>query len=264
MISHDRPSRLNLILALAVAVFILAPVVILVPMSFSASRSFEFPPRAFSLVHYVSYFTSEAWLGATINSLMIALACSLLTLLLAVPAAFALNRRQFPGQNLARALLLLPMLVPSIIMAISYYTLYASIGLNQTFTGVLLAHAAGSIPLAMIALSATVRAFDRNLERAAAISGATPLQTFRLVTLPLIMPTILVAGIFAFVHSFDEAVIALFIAGRDVNTLPRRAFESIRLDADPVLSVVSTLTVVLVVLLFAAVSMLRRRTAMTR
>lgn len=261
---HDRPSRLNFVLASAVATFILAPVLVLVPMSFSASRSFEFPPRAFSLVHYASYFTSEAWLGATLNSLVIALGCSVVTLLLAVPASFALNRRSFRGQGVARALLLLPMLVPSIIMAISYYTLYAELALNQTFTGVLLAHAAGAIPLALIALSATVRAFDRNLERAAAICGATPWQTFRLVTLPIIAPTILIAGIFAFVHSFDEAVISLFIAGREVNTLPRRAFESIRLDADPVLAVVSTLTVILVVFLFVAVSALRRRAASAR
>jgi putative spermidine/putrescine transport system permease protein len=264
VIHHDRPSRLNLVLAMAVALFILAPVLVLVPMSFSASRSFEFPPRAFSLGHYAAYFQSEAWLSATANSLAIAAGCSVLTLLLSVPAAFALNRRQFRGQNLARALLLLPMLVPSIIMAISYYTLYAEIGLNQTYAGVLMAHAAGSIPLALIALSATVRGFDRNLERAAAICGATPWQGFRMVTLPLITPAIVVAGIFAFVHSFDEAVISLFIAGREVNTLPRRAFESIRLDADPVLSVVSTLTVVLVILLFSAVSLLRRRAAIAR
>lgn len=254
----QRPTWLGATLACLVVGFMLAPLLVVIPMSFSASRSFAFPPPSYSLIHYRTYFTSRAWLIPTLNSAGIAFACSLLTMLITLPAAFAINRRDFLTRRLCQVLLLLPMLVPSIVMAISYYTIFGSMGLLHNYLGILLAHTCISIPVALIALSPSVRGFDRSLERAAAAAGASPMQIFLHVTLPLLRPAFIVAAVFAFVHSFDETVISLFIAGAGVDTLPRRMFESIRLDSDPVIAVVSTLIMGFVVLVFLGVSLLRR------
>jgi putative spermidine/putrescine transport system permease protein len=255
------PSLANAVLAWCVAGFILAPLVIIVPMSFSASNSFEFPPLRYWLGHYRTYFSSEGWLQPTLNSFLVGIVSSVLTLMVATPAAFAVNRREFAGRRALQILLLTPMLVPSIIMAISYYSVFGRLGLNQTYAGIILAHSCVSIPVVLIAMSASLRNLDRNLERAAAICGATPAQTFRLVTLPLLRPAVILAGFFAFIHSFDEATISLFISGREVSTLPKRMFASIHLEADPVVAVVSALMIFAAVFAMAGATLLRQRRA---
>ncbi len=255
----EAPGLVNAVLAWCVVGFILAPLVIIVPMSFSASSSFEFPPPRYWLGHYRTYFSAEGWLLPTLNSFLVGIVSSLVTLLVATPAAFAVNRREFAGRRALQVLLLTPMLVPAIIMAISYYSVFGQLGLNQTYAGIVLAHSCVSIPVVLIALSASLRNLDRNLERAAAICGATPAQSFRLVTLPLLRPAFILAGFFAFIHSFDEATIALFISGREVSTLPKRMFASIHLEADPVVAVVSALMIYAAVLAMAVATFLRQR-----
>jgi putative spermidine/putrescine transport system permease protein len=251
----EGPTLANAVVAFAVAAFILAPLIIVVPMSFSAANSFQFPPVTYSLRHYQTYFTSIGWLRPTLNSVLIGATVGVLSLLIATPAAFAVNRREFPGRRTLQVLLLTPMLVPSIIMAISYYTLFGAIGLDQTYLGLVLAHTCLAIPVVLIATSASFR----NLERAAIICGATSAQTFRYVTLPLLRPAFIVAGIFAFISSFDEATISLFISGRDVATLPRRMFSSIQLEADPVVAVVSSLIVAVALVVMIVVTIIRHR-----
>jgi putative spermidine/putrescine transport system permease protein len=258
----ERPTAASTIVALSVALFILTPILIVVPMSFSSSRSFEFPPPSYWLGHYYAYFTAD-WLRPTFNSLLIAVISSIVTLLIATPAAFAVNRREFPARRALQIVLLLPMLVPSIIMAISYYSLFGRIGLNQTYLGVILAHTCISIPVVLIAMSASLRNLDRNLERAAAICGATPTQTFMTVTFPLLRPAFVIAAFFAFIHSFDEATISLFISSREVSTLPRRMFSSINVEVDPVIAVASTfmIAVALTAMVVMTVSTRRRQAA---
>ena len=261
----EAPTPMTAAIAFAVALFILAPIVIVVPMSFSSAKSFEFPPPAYWLGHYRTYFTSESWLLPTLNSFLVGLCSSVLTLAVSTPAAFALNRREFRSRRALQILLLLPMLVPSIIMAISYYAVFARVGLNQTYLGVILAHTCVSIPVVLIAMSASLRNFDRNLERAATICGATPTQTFLHITLPLLRPAFLIAGFFAFIHSFDEATISLFISSREVSTLPRRMFSSIHLEADPVVAVVSSLMIGIALTVMTLSALARqRRTAEAR
>ena len=255
----EGPTAINAAVAYAVILFILAPLAIVVPMSFSASNSFEFPPQTYSLRHYATYFSSAGWLGPTFNSMLIGLLSSILTLLVATPAAFALNRRQFKARRALQVLLLMPMLVPAIIMAISYYTVFSEIGLNQTYAGVILAHSCISIPVVLITASASLRNFDRNMERAAATCGANQMQTLRYVMLPLLRPTLLLAGFFAFINSFDEATISLFISGREVATLPRRMFASIQLEADPVVAVVSSLMIACAIVVMTTATILRYR-----
>ncbi|KOF55176.1 ABC transporter permease [Achromobacter sp. DMS1] len=242
-------------LAVPLVVLVGAPLLIVVPMSFSTSASLIFPPPGYGLQHYAAYFSDYAWLLPTANSLLIGVATALLTLLLVVPATFALVRYPFRGRALGRALVILPLIVPNIVMALGYYLYLGSLKLTQTYLGVILAHACLCVPIAYLILEANLKNFDVNLERAARSLGAAPMKTFWLVTFPILRPGFLAAGLFAFAHSFDEAVVALFISGRDVPTLPRKMFESLRMESDPVMSVVSALllaAVLLFTILYAA------------
>jgi putative spermidine/putrescine transport system permease protein len=234
-------------LALLVAAFLIAPILVVVPMSFSTAVSFQFPPPGYGLGYYRQYFSDPQWLLPTANSFVIAAATTALTLALAIPAAFAIVRHRFRGKAAANVLLTAPLVVPLVVSALAYYSFFARLGLSGTRAGMVLAHTALSLPLALLCITAALKGFDRNLERAAMSAGAGPLRTFWWVTLPALRPGILVGGLFAFLHSFDETVVALFIAGRDAATLPKKMFESVRLEADPVISVVSTLLFALVV-----------------
>lgn len=229
------------LVAFAVALFIVAPMFIVVPMSFSTAISLEFPPPAYWLGYYRAYFTDPNWLRPTFNSVIIAAASAMITMAIITPAAFAMVRSRFRGKALVNLLLMLPMAAPSIVLALAYYYFLGGLRLTQTHLGVILAHVALSVPISFLVLAASLKGFDRNLERAAMNLGATPLKTFFLVTFPVLRPGFIVSAFFAFIHSFDETVVSIFISGRDAATLPRKMFDSVRMDADPVIAVVSTL-----------------------
>ena len=233
--------HLPIVIATVVVIFLIAPIAIIVPMSFSTAISFEFPPPGYWLGYYIRYFHSDAWLGATANSFIIALGSMALTMLVAVPAAFGYVRYRFRGKSTMNLIIMLPLIVPGVVSALGYYGLFARIHLVGTHLGMIIAHSVLSIPVVFLVVAASLKGFDRNLERAAYNAGAGPLRTFLWVTLPVLRPGILVGALFAFLHSFNEAVVAIFIAGRDAVTLPKKMFESIRLESDPVLAVVSTL-----------------------
>ena len=237
-----------LVAALVVAAFLVAPLVIVVPMSFSTALSLQFPPPGYGVGYYRQYFSDPRWLVPTFNSFVIAGATTLLTMVLVVPAAFALVRHRFRGKSAVNLLLMMPMIVPLVVSALGYYNTLGRLGLAGTHVGMILAHTALSVPVAMLAVTATLKGYDPNLERAAMSAGAGPLRTFWWVTLPVLRPGLLVGALFAFLHSFDETVVALFIAGREASTLPKKMFESVRLETDPVISVVSTLLVTAVML----------------
>lgn len=239
-------NRLLKWLGVAIVIFIAAPLVIVVPMSFSTSRSLQFPPPGYWLGYYEAYFSDPRWLGPTWNSIIIASATTVLTMLLVVPATFALVRHKFHGRSIADIMMLMPLAVPSIVMAIGYYSYFGQLGIVHTHLGVVIAHTALAVPVAFLVLSANLKGFDRTLERAAMSLGASPTKTFIHVTLPILRPGLVISALFAFVQSFDETVVAIFISGRDAETLPRKMFDSIRQEADPVIAVISTL-------LFAAV-----------
>lgn len=234
--------------AVVMAILIGAPMLVVIPMSFSASESFQFPPPAWSTHYYAAFFADPTWTGPAVNSLLIGLGTAALTLALVIPASFALVRYEFRGRAFGSLLILLPLTVPNIVVALGYFYYFGTLRLTQTYLGVILAHTCLSTPIAYLILSASLRGYDRTLERAAANCGATPLQAFWLVTFPVLRPGFLAAGMFAFIHSFDEAIVSLFISGRDVSTLPRKMFDSLRTQADPVISVVSTLLLALVVI----------------
>jgi len=230
-----------LALASLVALFLIAPMAIIVPMSFSTAVSFAFPPPGYWLGYYVRYFHSDAWLAATANSFIIATGSMVLTMVVALPAAFGYARYRFRGKGAMNLVMMLPLIVPAVVSALGYYGSLSLIHLVGTRTGMIMAHSVLSIPVAFLVICAALKGFDRNLERAASSAGAGPLRTFLWVTFPVLRPGILVAALFAFLHSFNEAVVAIFIAGRDAVTLPKKMFESIRLESDPIIAVVSTL-----------------------
>lgn len=234
------------LLAVLIALFIAVPLFIVVPMSFSANASLQFPPSAYWWGNYRHFFGDINWMQPLFNSLAIGLATTLLTLALAIPASFALVRHYFIGRTALNLLLMLPMIVPQIVMALGYYLYFGRLHLTQSYTGIIIAHTCLGIPVATLILTAALRSFDTNLERAANSLGAPALTTFWLVTLPVLRPAVLVAGLFAFIQSFDETVIAVFISGRDTATLPRQMFNSFRMEADPVISAASSFLFILV------------------
>jgi putative spermidine/putrescine transport system permease protein len=246
-----------LALALLVTIFLIAPLAIIVPMSFSKATSFEFPPPAYWTGYYAQYFSSRSWLDATANSFIIALGSTVFTLAAALPAAFGFVRYRFNGKGALNLLMMLPIIVPAVVSALGYYSFLSPLHLVGSRAGMIIAHSVLSIPVAFLVIAAALKGFDRNLERAAMSAGAGPLRTFFWVTFPVLRPAILIGALFAFLHSFNEAVVAIFIAGRDATTLPKKMFESIRLETDPVIAVVSTLLTGLV-LFGALVSLLFR------
>ncbi|GKX35384.1 MAG: ABC transporter permease [Rhizobiaceae bacterium MnEN-MB40S] len=241
-------NRLMKAIGFVVVCFIAAPLVIVVPMSFSDARSLQFPPPGYWLGYYEAYFTDMSWLRPTWNSILIASATTVLTMILVVPATFALVRHKFYGKSVANVMMLMPMAVPHIVMAVGYYSYFGQMRLVHTHLGVILAHSCLSVPIAFLVLSANLKGFDRTLERAAQSLGASPMRTFIHVTLPILRPGLLISALFAFIQSFDETVVAIFISGRDAETLPRKMFDSIRQEADPVIAVISTLLFVVVLI----------------
>jgi putative spermidine/putrescine transport system permease protein len=252
---------LPLILAALGALFLLAPILVVVPMSFSTAISFAFPPPGYWLGYYAKYFTSEEWLEPTLNSFVIAFGAMTLTMLLVVPAAFGYVRYRFRGKTLVNLLIMAPLVVPHVVSALAYYGFLGRAKLTGTLLGVMIAHGMLAVPVAFLVISAALKGFDQNLERAAMSSGAGPLRTFWYVTLPILRPGMLVGALFAFLSSFNEAVVSLFIGGRGAVTLPKKMYESIRLESDPVIAVVSTLLVSTVALGVLASLFLRRRSA---
>jgi putative spermidine/putrescine transport system permease protein len=244
-------NRLIRILGVLVVIFIAAPLVIVIPMSFSEARSLQFPPPGYWLGYYRAFFTDMRWLQPTYNSIIIASATTVFTMALVIPATFALVRYRFAGKNIADLMMLMPLAVPHIVMAVGYYSFLGNLGFVHTHLGVIIAHTCLSVPIAFLVLSANLKGFDRTLERAAQSLGASPAKTFIHVTLPILRPGIIISALFAFIQSFDETVLAIFISGRNAETLPRRMFDSIRQEADPVIAVISTLLFVVVLVALA-------------
>lgn len=242
-----------------VLAFLVLPVLVVVPMSFSSARFLSFPPPGFSLKWYENFFGREAWTGAAWLSLWVGLAVTTLSVVLGTPAAIGLMRGRFPGKRLAHALILSPIVAPGIIVAIGVYYAYAGFGLVGNPAAIVVAHTCLATPFVVINVSVSLAGVDPRLEQAAQNLGATPWGVFRQVTLPLIQPGLLAGAIFAFVTSFDELLVALFLSGSTAVTLPRRMWEQIRFSIDPTLAAASSLLILLTTLLMLSAELLRRR-----
>jgi putative spermidine/putrescine transport system permease protein len=242
-----------------VLLYLVAPVLIVIPMSFSAAKYLSFPPPGLSLQWYENFFARSDWTSATIQSIRVAFMVMVLSTVLGVAASLALVRASFPGKEIVNLIIVSPLVVPAIMVAIAIYGLYVQLRLVQTFWGLVLAHTVLAIPYVIVNVSATLRGFDIRLEQAAQSLGANGWQTFRHVTLPLISPGIFAGAVFAFIASFDELIVALFIAGARGRTLPMRMFEGLRMEIDPTIAAVSSMLITFSVLVLASAELVRRR-----
>jgi putative spermidine/putrescine transport system permease protein len=248
------------IICVLVFVFLVAPIIVIIPISVSSSSLLNYPLPGLSLKWFEVIFTPYPWMLSLENSVIIASATTVLATILGTLAAYGLTSVEFRLKPLLMALLISPMMVPLVITALAAYFLFARMGLAGTFTGMILAHTVLAVPFVVITVTATLQGFDRNMVRAAQSLGAKPLTAFFGVTLPLIMPGVISGAIFAFVTSFDEIVVALFIASPAQFTLPRHLFSGLRDNLDPSIVAIATLLIVVSICLMAVVEFLRWRT----
>lgn len=244
-----------------VLLFLMAPIFIVVPISFSSSLYLDFPPRGFSLQWYERFLDSSEWTAALWTSVQAGILATLLACVLGTAAALGLARSRFPGKSLVIGFLVSPMIVPVIVLAIALYAVYAKMKLVGNLFGLVLAHAALGLPFVIVTVSATLQRVDERLEHAALSLGATPFKAFWHVLFPLIRPGVIAGAVFAFIASWDDVVIALFVSGTRSATLPKRMWEGLRSEIDPTIAAVSTLLIGLSVALMLVLELLRRRSA---
>lgn len=256
--------KLLWVLAALTAVYLVLPVFIVIPTSFSDSAFLEFPPKAWSWRWYENFFTDLTWLDSAVASLQIGVQVTLLSLVLGTAAALGMVRGSYPGRALVSALVMAPVLVPYVIIGLAVYAVFLEAGITETVLGFVLVHTALAVPYVVITVSSALMSFDRRLEQAAMSLGAGPLTTFARVTLPLIAPSLASGAVFAFVTSFDEVVTSVFLSGPDLTTLPVRMWSGVRVQIDPTVAAVSSMLLLVTLSLFAAaglVRLLRRRKA---
>ena len=243
----------------ALLLFLNVPVLTIAVMSFARGPFLSFPPSGVSLHWYGAYLFSARWMSATSISLEVALAAALLATVLGTSAAFGLERRQYPLLGMARALVAAPLIVPGIVSAVAFYFFFARIGLVGTRTGLILADTVLAVPLVSVNVGTALRGIDRDLERAARGLGASPWRVFQWVTWPLLRPAIGAGFLLAFLLSFDELVVALFLSGVETTTLPVRLWNSLRDELDPTVAAASTLLIVVCIAVVALIEAFRGR-----
>ena len=274
-----------------VFLFLIAPIIIIIPLSFNAEAYFTFTekmlrldPAGYSLRWYdrlltfgmvapdaprdaawwADAWTNAAWVNAAKNSLIIGFFATLLATVLGTLAALGLSRPEMPFRRTVMAILISPMIVPIIITATGLFFFYSMTGLANSYVGIILAHATLGIPFVIITVTATLVGFDQSLNRAAASLGAPPTTTFFKVTMPLIMPGVISGALFAFVTSFDEVVVVLFVAAHDQQTIPRQMWNGIREQISPTILAVATILVAISIALLTVLELLRRRSERLR
>ena len=246
--------------------FLIFPIMVIIPLSFNAQDFFTFTkemlafdPEGYSLKHYRDFFTNPDWQNALWNSVRIAPMATILSTGFGTLAAIGLSQRSVPFRSAIMAVLISPMIVPLIISAAGMYFFYSRIGLQGTYWGVVLAHAALGTPFVIITVTATLVGFDRSLVRAAANMGANPVTTFFKVQMPLILPGVISGALFAFITSFDEVVVVLFVGSASQKTLPWQMFIGLREQISPTILALASLLVLVSVILLTTLELIRRR-----
>ena len=253
--------------------FLIAPLFVILPLSFNAEQYIHFSakmlaldPEGFSLRWYedMIYGTKNPWGLATKNSLIIAFFATIGSTILGTVAALGLSSRHMPYKAAFMALLISPMIVPLIISGTAIFFFMAKVGLAATHTGIILSHIILGTPFVVITVTATLSGFDHSVTRAAASLGSNPVNTFMKITLPLIMPGVISGGLFAFVTSFDEVVVVLFLAGLENTTIPIQMWVGLREQLSPTIMAVATCLIVMSTLILVTAELLRRRSERLR
>jgi len=225
--------------------FLMLPLLVVFPISLSSAPYMQFPPPGLSRQWYERYLDDPQWIDATVRSLYVGLATAVLALALGVPLAFSLVRGKFFGRGLLERIAMAPVIVPTIILSVSVYGLFAKLKLIGEWYGLVVAHTVLALPFVVLVMVAGLRDFDRVLEQAAEGLGASRWRTLLRITLPLVRPSLVSAALLAFITSFDEVVVALFLAGPNM-TLPKKMFDNIMMEIDPTIAAVSVLQIILV------------------
>ncbi len=241
-----------------ILLFLLLPLVVIVPLSFSPDKFFSFPPSSFSLKWYASIFTSERWLQAGLNSLFISACATVLATCLGTLAGAGLARYRSRASNLVLGLLLLPMLVPIVITGVGIFFLDAYLGIAGTYASIIIAQALVGLPFVVITVTATLQGFDHDLIKAALSLGASPAKAFTSILIPVIMPGVLAGALFAFAVSFDEIVITLFLVSPGKETIPVQIFSGIRDSINPEITAIASLLLLVSVLMMILAGLLLR------
>jgi ABC-type spermidine/putrescine transport system permease subunit II len=239
-------------------VFLTVPLLIVIPMSFSSARALTFPPPSLSLRWYEAFFGDPRWMEAMWTSTVVAILSSLAALILGGLAAYGLRRGSFAGRDWAEGNFMAPLIVPTIIVSIALYLGLARVGLLGSFTGLVVAHTVLNVPLVMMVMGVAIREFDLRIEQVAWSLGASWPYTIAKVVLPNLAPSVVAAWIFAFIGSFDEVIVTSFIAGK-YDTVPKKMFNELILEVNPIITAVATLLIGLTVLALAAVTLILAR-----
>ncbi len=258
-------------ICVAIFFFLIFPILVIIPLSFNAVPFFtftkemlSFDPAGYSLQWYDDFFTNADWNHAVWNSIRISIAATILSTGLGTVAAIGLSQSHMPFKGAITAMLISPMIVPLIISAAGMYFFYSRIGLQGTYIGVVLAHAALGTPFVIITVTATLVGFDKSLVRAAANLGAGPIRTFWKVQMPLILPGVISGALFAFITSFDEVVVVLFVGSSGQKTIPWQMFTGLREQISPTILAVATILVLISIGLLTVLELLRRRSESLR
>lgn len=260
----------TVLLTAVVLLFLVAPIIVIMPLSFNAEPYFSYPMPGASLQWYEDFFGNDRWQSALKTSMLLAVLVTIVSTTLGTLAALGLSRSNLPGRALILGMLISPMIVPVIITAVAVFFVYARFGgwtgipLLGTLTGLVMAHTVLATPFVVITVTSTLTGFDWSLARAAQSLGAAPLTVFRKVILPLIAPGVVSGALFAFVTSFDEVVIALFISSAEQRTLPKQMFSGIRDQISPTITAAATVLVIFSTLLLVGAELMRRRSERLR
>lgn len=251
--------------------FLIMPILVIIPLSFNVEPFFSFTkgmltfqPEAYSLRWYSAIFSDPKWLLAIQNSFFIGFCATVIATALGTCAAVGLARDDMPARRLITALLLSPMIVPLIITAAGMFFFYSDLGLAGNYLGVILAHAALGTPFVIITVTATLAGFDYSLVRAGLNLGARPIRVFWDIIMPLIRPGVISGALFAFITSFDEVVVILFMAGPQQRTIPRQMFSGLREQINPSILAIATMLIILSIIMLVTIELLRRRSARLR
>lgn len=252
--------RLLGVFAIIIIIWLVLPTLVIVPMSFNEAPSFNFPPKGFSTRWYENFFTDASWMKALGSSLQVAVLTTIVATTVGVLASLGLSKVKFRGKSLVEGYFLLPMIVPGIVLAVGLYSLFLRMNLLGTLPGFVLAHTIVAMPLVITNVMASLAGFDTRLEQASASLGAGRMRTFFSITLPLIAPGVTAGALFAFVTSFDEVILSLFIQSPSLQTLPVKIYNSVTQTNDPTVAAVAVLTMVVsVVVMLSAQFATRKR-----
>lgn len=258
--SFLRPNRILLVgFAVLTIVFLIGPSLVIVPMGFTAGKILTFPPEGLSLQWYEKMLVDKAWTAGFVNSFQVAVCTAILSTILGTGAALGIARGRFPGKPLANMLILSPLVVPVIVVAIGMFSFFVRFKVTGTLLGMTLAHTALAVPFVVVSVYTSLQTLDRNLEMAAANLGASPSRTFRHITLPLIMPGVFAGALFAFLSSWDEVVVSIFMTTTKFRTLPVVMWEQVRQVVDPTVAAVATVLLATTTIVLTLALVVRRQ-----